>query len=345
MFGGWKRLWSRFFGKKVVKPGFNIPAPATLVGRIERLDDQERDLVRIAEEALRRGYPEQAAVAYRKVIKFYVEKGFHPKALSVLIALLRLQPNDEEAWLQRATSCEALSRRSDAARAFFQAGMLAEGRGDRVQALARYERCLELDFRTAGLQQRYVALGGTKDAWSRDLPPGAVPVDPVQVEASAQASAIALVDTTDGFLGDSLLEPGGDRTSIEESVDLDLGLPVERAPIAKVQPIRFSIPNQSTAWDSGLPSSLIGSEHQEAAMDDSDDVAALLTETGDLDQTDASDPDLSDPALSDPDLEDPALADDGNLTVAMPAIPDARTEAYDASALAGLLAKARTGRG
>lgn len=305
MLGWFRRLWGRWFGKKVLKPGFNIPAPATLVGRIERLDDQDRDLVRVAEEALRRGYPEQAAVAYRKAIKVYVEKGFHPKALSVLIALLRLAPQDEEAWLQRATCCEALARRSDAARAFFQAGVLAEARGDRGAALSRYERAIELDFRTAGLQQRYVALGGTKDAWSRDLPAGAVPVP---AEQAAQDSAVLLADTTDGFLGDSLLEPPGDRTSIEESVDLDMGLPVESAPIAKVQPIRFSIPNQATAWDAGLPASLIGSEHQEVAEVDPHQ---------DEDDTEASDPDL--------------------------VIPDARTEAYDVQALAGLLAKVKTG--
>ena len=72
-----------------------------------------RTLLKIADVLQRMGDLNAAVDIYLALAVEYQDKGFHPKALSVLIALLRLAPQDEEAWLQRATCCEALARRSD----------------------------------------------------------------------------------------------------------------------------------------------------------------------------------------------------------------------------------------
>ncbi|MCK6552549.1 hypothetical protein L6R52_42365, partial [Myxococcota bacterium] len=132
-------------GPRVLGQGMNIPAPATLVGRIERLDDEERELLRIAEEALRRGFPEQARVAYWKAAKFYTTNALPAKALAVLGQILKIAPRDVDAWVARGEANLALDRRRDAARAFADAAALFEEAGELERARALLLRAAELD--------------------------------------------------------------------------------------------------------------------------------------------------------------------------------------------------------
>lgn len=132
-------------GGRVLGQGMNIPAPATLVGRIERLDDEERELLRIAEEALRRGFPEQARIAYWKAARFYTAHMLPAKALAVFGQILKIAPRDLDAWIARGEANLALDRRRDAARAFADAAALAEQAGDLERARTLLLRSAELD--------------------------------------------------------------------------------------------------------------------------------------------------------------------------------------------------------
>src|SRR5438105_2603934 len=120
--------------KSDFQPGI-IAAPLTLVARISMVDEsKEREAIKLAEEALRRGYPAQAIVAYWKAARFFMEREQYAKALSMLTAILKLEPGEMDAALERIRACEGLDRKRDAAFACVYVAELHEALGEWEQA-------------------------------------------------------------------------------------------------------------------------------------------------------------------------------------------------------------------
>lgn len=220
----------------------SIPAPATLVAKVDRLDDEDRDMLRVAEEALRRGFPEEARVAYGKALRFYVGQQQYLKAISVVSALLRLRSDDVDVWIAKAECCVALDRRRDAARAFMEAANIKEGHGDLTAALDLLERCLDLDRDLEGLRFRYQKLGGTRDVWNAAAP---------EVDPAPELPA----------------DPPPDEGPIELPMDPTIP-PESMVRPATRPPVRFAIPKDTTVYEPSLPSSIIGTEHEAEASGD-----------------------------------------------------------------------------
>jgi hypothetical protein len=149
----WSRIWSWLFGRRR-RParGGSIAAPATLVARVESATDHDREILRLAEESLQRGFPEQAEIAYERAIGHYVEVGHDRKAVAVLGALSRLRPEDPTVFERLAEALERLERRADAARALRTAAdrYRIDGQEEIAQGLVARARDLELrDFSDA----------------------------------------------------------------------------------------------------------------------------------------------------------------------------------------------------
>jgi hypothetical protein len=144
--GWWSRWWGRLFGSRTpARPG-SIPAPATLVARVESAADDDRDILRVAEESLRRGFPDQAEIAYERAAAHYVQSGHGRKAVAVLRALARLRPEDARVQEDLAAVLESLERRADAARALRAAAerRRVDGAEEQARELVRRARDLEL---------------------------------------------------------------------------------------------------------------------------------------------------------------------------------------------------------
>jgi tetratricopeptide (TPR) repeat protein len=149
-----RRLWAAIKGLFTRKKGGRVvrgivAAPLTLVARISAVDDKERQAIKLAEEALRRGYPDQAVVAYWKAGAFFMEREQYNKALSMLNAILRIKPDDLQAALERVRACEGLDRKRDAAFACAYAAQLHEAQGHWDEARVMRARSIELDPRLA----------------------------------------------------------------------------------------------------------------------------------------------------------------------------------------------------
>jgi hypothetical protein len=358
--GLWEKIRSFFRKEKKAAPRavtMGIPAPQTLVAKVERLDDKDRDMLRVADEALRRGFPEEARQAYWKAIRLYVSQAQHLKAISVINSALKLKRDDHDAWIAKGESCLALDRRRDGALAFFEAANIFEARGDHANALDMLERCVDLDRDLEGLRIRYLRLGGTRDVWSAPPPPSLSPAPvasrSVSMSASLRSASIAQSSVRAPSIADrprsivrgapevpppvsaphlALEDEGGfaplAQTSRDYSGPIDLNImpdPPTSPPAEYVPPpqavlppsarpmVRFNIPQQSTVYEPGLPSAIVGTEHEAEASGDvstaglEEDIAAAEVEVGDV------------------------------------PVPDAQTQAMDISALSELIKKAKTG--
>lgn len=86
------KLWRRWFRGRPASSAF--AASDTLVARVNALEDhQEQRMLRVAEEALRRGHPDQAVIAYQKAAARFRSMGQRLKQVAVLQHLVRLQPD------------------------------------------------------------------------------------------------------------------------------------------------------------------------------------------------------------------------------------------------------------
>lgn len=302
------------------RPVMNIPAPSTLVAKVERLDDKDRDMLRVADEALRRGFPEEARQAYWKAIRLYMSQSQHLKAISVINSAIKLKHDDHDAWIAKGESCLALDRRRDAALAFWEAANLFEMHGEQAGALDMLERCIDLDRDLEGLRIRYLRLGGTRDVWSegqvqrpksivRGQPVMAPPVTAPHLAAAAEE----LSPEEEPFA--PMPEPVMHRSSGDYSGPIDLNIssdPSIAVEVPKALPpsarpmVRFNIPQQSTVYEPGLPSAIRGTEHEAEA-------------SGEI--------------PSEGVVEDEELAD--------APVPDAQTQAMDISSLSALIQKAK----
>jgi tetratricopeptide (TPR) repeat protein len=171
-----RALWQRIaglFGKKADEPPppppaaegrrpplGNIPAPATLVARVAAVQGKDRDMLKLADEAIRRGHPDQAVIAYWKAARVYIQDSQFLKAVSALKQILKFVPDDPEANLALIEAYIELNRTRDAANACLLAcdAHAAAGQGDRALAMAH--RALHLDPMIKGARERIVALGG-----------------------------------------------------------------------------------------------------------------------------------------------------------------------------------------
>ena len=85
----WRRFVDWLFGRKP-KPG--IAKADTLVRRLDSAvrGSKERDLLRGAEESLRRGRVGEALRAYRAAVHVFIDRGAYSKAAAVLSTLRRI---------------------------------------------------------------------------------------------------------------------------------------------------------------------------------------------------------------------------------------------------------------
>ncbi|MCB9655714.1 MAG: tetratricopeptide repeat protein [Deltaproteobacteria bacterium] len=144
-------------GKRPVARG-RIQAPATLVARIARVAGRDREMLRLADEAIRRGHPEQAVIACWKAARSFIKEGHVLKAVAVLNRILRYENRDVDAWLELAMCYETLERRREAANACLHAAELLELRGDDADAMLMLEKSLDLDPGRAEAEARLIPL-------------------------------------------------------------------------------------------------------------------------------------------------------------------------------------------
>lgn len=145
--GFFKRFFARLFGKKAEPdpvspqaPAFNVPAPQTLVARISTVaESDERKMIRLAEESLRRGFPEQAALAYRKAAKRFADEGKHLKRIAVLQQLAKVNRRDPSPYLELIEVYETIDRKRDADLARSTAAAIYRELGQEAEAV-RLER-------------------------------------------------------------------------------------------------------------------------------------------------------------------------------------------------------------
>lgn len=135
------RRWFRPRKRKVA--GVKQP-PQTLVSRIDQ-SIADADMIRLAQESIRRGFPDQAEAAYVKAARLYGQHGMHRKAVAVQKALAELRPQDAEPWEAVAESYLALGLSRDAANALRKASVRHQKNGfsDQAQAALRRARGLE----------------------------------------------------------------------------------------------------------------------------------------------------------------------------------------------------------
>lgn len=115
-----------------------IPAPHTLVARVSAVEEaKEREMLRLAEESIRRGHPGQAAIVYRKVAQRYLREGLTHKELAVLNMWVRVASHDPEAWTAMGLHHERAQHRRLALEALTRAAALwrSVGRDDDADGL------------------------------------------------------------------------------------------------------------------------------------------------------------------------------------------------------------------
>jgi tetratricopeptide (TPR) repeat protein len=287
-------------------------APLTLVARISAVDDKERQAIKLAEEAIRRGYPEQAVVAYWKAAAFFMEREQFNKALSMLNAILKLKPDDMQAAQDRVRACEGLDRKRDAAFAYLYVAQLHEANGRYDEARAMRARSIQLDPKLGppGSAPQAAApiepiIGEPEPSELEEVPvPGPNVVDQpddgapieLELERSIALEATSLREQLEHANTDSeqaeaptvAMEAIQDDPIVEEKLSaripsaktLDpseedaryaaaatVALPAVSPPPAQRQ-VRFAIPQAATTADLGLPSAVVGSEHEANARDD-----------------------------------------------------------------------------
>ncbi|MBK8013121.1 MAG: hypothetical protein IPK13_17410 [Deltaproteobacteria bacterium] len=169
-----------------------IQAPPTLVARIARVAGRDREMLRLADEAIRRGHPEQAVIACWKAARSFIKDGHMLKAVAVLNRILRYEVRDVDAWLELAMCYEALERRREAANACVRAAELLELRGDDADAMMMLEKGLDLDPARGDAEARLIPLRGRLGV-SRVVPsPSRAPSTSLDVEGSADDAPIGI---------------------------------------------------------------------------------------------------------------------------------------------------------
>lgn len=226
MAGWWSRCWKRLFGRRA-RAGRGVPAPATLVARVESAPDHDRAIVKLAEESLRRGFPDQAEIAYEKAALHYVQAGHHRKAVAVLRALSRLRPDDPVIHEQLGGALEALERRADAARSYRAAA-------ERHRFYASEERAQELVARARQLELRELSESSVS---SPELEISADRVPPAETDAEPAGSLDLPADEVNSLVMEALSVEvaSGEVPSMPGASALD-GEPLELPGLYETEP-------------------------------------------------------------------------------------------------------------
>lgn len=188
-----------------------IQAPHTLVARVSAVEAaREREMLRLAEESIRRGHPEQAAIVYRKAADRYRRDGMVPKELAVLNMWTRVAPHDPDAWTALADHHEAVEHRRGALEALARAAALWRSVGK--------------DELAQGLEARFHELraGPVAPSVSQDVGASAsAPPEPEALHASvAPPPAIELAEMDDGPMELDIPETGS-----HDGLDIALSSP------------------------------------------------------------------------------------------------------------------------
>src|SRR5262245_49341581 len=106
---------------------------------------EERELLRLGDEALRDKRPELAHYAYWRAAQIYASSKQPSKTLAVLNAILRFAPADANALVLRVQTLDQLGRRRDAALAARESATLLVSHGDHARASWCTTRAEELE--------------------------------------------------------------------------------------------------------------------------------------------------------------------------------------------------------
>lgn len=280
-----------------------IPREDTLTQRLDSAvrGSKERELLRGAEESLRRGRRDEAIRAYRAALKIFLGRGAIHKAVAVSTTLTRLLPDDPSVLEELAQIQEQLGHRPEAEAARSRAAALYEARGSaeraaRARSSPRAEshampqgRSLHIDARPAPVVADE-ALETTSDSarQKEERPPEAAREGPEleddeALEAiSAQAEEVELsrelfVPSREALGLEPLVSDERDARAIEDAeageatiADASLADQVRerleryRAPPklpTRAGPRGLSIPNSATILDPRGAGALEGSEH------------------------------------------------------------------------------------
>ncbi len=188
-----------------------IQAPLTLVARVSAVEEaREREMLRLAEESIRRGHPEQAAIVYRKAAVRYRRDGLAPKELAVLNMWTRVAPHDPDAWTALADHHEVLEHRRGALEALARAAAL-------WRSVGKDELAVPLEARFQGLQAGPVAPSVSQDV---SVAPS-IASEPEPLHASvAPPPAIEVAEEDDGPLELEIPETGS-----HDALDIALSSP------------------------------------------------------------------------------------------------------------------------
>lgn len=129
----WLRWLWPFGGKQ---RGTGIAHQDTLARRVESAvrGSRERDLLRSAEESMRRGRREEALRAYQAALEIFEDRGANLKSAAVLATLTRIEPEEPGHFEALAEIQEKLGRRPEAGASRSRAAQLRELRGENTLA-------------------------------------------------------------------------------------------------------------------------------------------------------------------------------------------------------------------
>ncbi|MEM7675231.1 MAG: hypothetical protein AAF449_04410 [Myxococcota bacterium] len=145
------RWVGQFFRRMLGRPTETVnPAPHTLVARVQALEaHQEQRMLRVAEEALRRGHPDQAVIAYQKAAARFRIMGQRLKEAVVLQHLIRLQPDSLEPLHQLIDVYDDLGRQQEGAHVRLRLAAELRRRGQGAEAEQLEQRAQALAYSAA----------------------------------------------------------------------------------------------------------------------------------------------------------------------------------------------------
>lgn len=186
--GSWlARLWAWLTGKNRdgAAPRMAIPAPHTLVARVSQVEEaREREMLRLAEESIRRGHPGQAAIVYQKAAERYRRDGIGPKELAVINMWVRVASHDPEPWTALGRYHETAEHRRLALEAYTRAAALWRSVGRDEDADRLEVRMQQLRAGPSASQDVAVAASVDVPAASADPSgPAEMPGDSVMADA------------------------------------------------------------------------------------------------------------------------------------------------------------------
>ena len=228
-------------------------------------------MIKLAEESKRRGFPEQAAIAYRKAAERFKKEGKHLKRIAVLNQLAKVSPNDPRPYLELVEANETVDRKRDADLARLAAAEI-------MRRIGREEDAVQLERQVAPapvLKRATVDIVDTADDdldSVAEMPGESVPLahDPLDDEFSEDMLEPVMPVDMSGGLEAVTKDPDLLTMSKIESVDpLDLSLDSED---------QLDAMDEEELFDSVPDAPSLPIEDSKTASDDA--LAALVSPVG-----------------------------------------------------------------